>query len=411
MRNKRVPTTMNRLPPVSSLMSPPEAKPFDSFNPAPSPCRSQDALFNQDNTLPPISADRKRNQSEMMDLPSPPVTPYVGHKKRRESKEDSVDRDDVATVSNNNSSSSNHNQHHGHHQDPVLFPRTDEIAPPSLQEEPLFAPDLAPSAEALVDKYMSSHLPQLQTKVHKPTRDEYLLALSCVPVVATNYNRNPGAWAMQERKLLDRQFSMMTRHHPAAANTKLKKIAPAPRRNNGGVAAGTRTQRAAARTRRTPKTTPRSKPRDSFDSGVQPAPRATPKPTRVIGANRDETNFRSLPDYSPPIAAIKGNIKGLKADWKGQMLDLSNDPDRDELDPAEINLAATLRLSCASYLSSKRRIFDARVQALRIGKEFRKTDAQQACKIDVNKASKLWSAYEKVGWLDKKLFQEFVKRD
>ena len=32
--------------------------------------------------------------------------------------------------------------------------------------------------------------------------------------------------------------------------------------------------------------------------------------------------------------------------------------------------------------------------------EFRKTDSQKACKIDVNKASKLWSAYEKIGWFD-----------
>jgi len=41
---------------------------------------------------------------------------------------------------------------------------------------------------------------------------------------------------------------------------------------------------------------------------------------------------------------------------------------------------------------------------LRIGKEFRKTDAQQACKIDVNKASKLWTAFDKVGWFKKDFF-------
>ena len=33
------------------------------------------------------------------------------------------------------------------------------------------------------------------------------------------------------------------------------------------------------------------------------------------------------------------------------------------------------------------------------GNEFKKTNAQQACKIDVNKASKLWTAFENVGWL------------
>lgn len=78
------------------------------------------------------------------------------------------------------------------------------------------------------------------------------------------------------------------------------------------------------------------------------------------------------------------------------------------LHEAEINLAGTLRLSCATYLCSKRRIFQARLNALRIGKEFRKTDAQQACKIDVNKASKLWTAYDKVGWFNRSYFQKYL---
>jgi hypothetical protein len=49
------------------------------------------------------------------------------------------------------------------------------------------------------------------------------------------------------------------------------------------------------------------------------------------------------------------------------------------------------------------------VRALRIGKEFRKTDAQQACKIDVNKASKLWTAYDRVGWFDSEHFQQYLE--
>jgi hypothetical protein len=108
------------------------------------------------------------------------------------------------------------------------------------------------------------------------------------------------------------------------------------------------------------------------------------------------------------METLRGNTKGLKADWKGQMLDLGRDADRHVLDPAEVNLAATLRLSCATYLCSKRRIFEARLNALRIGKEFRKTDAQQACKIDVNKASKLWTAYEKVGWFKPEYFRQYI---
>ncbi|KAK8099068.1 SWIRM domain-containing protein [Apiospora kogelbergensis] len=52
-------------------------------------------------------------------------------------------------------------------------------------------------------------------------------------------------------------------------------------------------------------------------------------------------------------------------------------------------LAANLRLDCATYLTSKRRMFMKRLNCLRIGKDFGKTDTQQACKINVNKASKL----------------------
>ncbi|KAK2739033.1 hypothetical protein FQN57_006715 [Myotisia sp. PD_48] len=399
---------MDRLPPVSSLMSPPEPKPFDSFSvkSSLSPCVSPESSFNRINTLPPISAERKRNQSEMMDLPSPPVTPYVGHKKRRSSADELVDRDQVATISNKDH----------HHRDPVLFPRADDAASAILPHASLFAPEAESTAEALVDNYIANQAPRyrLPDKVTKPTRDEYLFALSCVPVVTTHYNRNPGAWAMQERKLLERQMSMMSRYNHVQPNGKLKKIAPAPSKRTGtsggtqGTSNGNARTSRAARTRRSPKSTPKSKARDSFDSSSPNQPRATPKPTRVIGANRDETNYRELPDYSPPIETLRGHPKGLKADWKGQMLDLSNDPDRDALGPAEYNLAATLRLSCASYLASKRRIFQARVEALRIGKEFRKTDAQQACKIDVNKASKLWTAYDRVGWLDPTHFRQYI---
>lgn len=133
------------------------------------------------------------------------------------------------------------------------------------------------------------------------------------------------------------------------------------------------------------------------------------KTPRALGTNRDDTDYNSLEDFSPPLETLGGNAKALKADWKGQMLDLSSDPDRHLLSAAELNLAATLRLSCATYLCSKRRIFEARVRALKVGKEFRKTDAQQACKIDVNKASKLWTAYERVGWFKPEHFQQYWK--
>ncbi|KAJ5794445.1 hypothetical protein N7457_001044 [Penicillium paradoxum] len=369
---------MHRLPSVSSLMSPPETKPLENF-PAPIPPFVKPRGSSPgDIKLPPISADRKRTQSEM-DLPSPPVTPYTGNKKSNPHVSDQIERDV------------------GSPRDPVLFPRQDSVTDVAT-DEPLFGPAHPPSAEALVEKHIDSHMAMFRNKLNKPTRDEYLLALSCVPIVSTQYNRNPAAWAREERETLERQMAMMNRYRPIGSEPKLKKIAPAPMKKSG---VQPRVQR--TRTKRTPKSTPNQQVLDNFDTPQTP----TTKP-RALGMNRDDTDYQSLKDYSPPVATLGSNAKALKADWKGQMLDLSNDPDRHILSPAELNLASTLRLSCATYLCSKRRIFEARVRALGVGKEFRKTDAQQACKIDVNKASKLWTAYERVGWFKAEYFHKYL---
>ncbi|KAJ5643086.1 uncharacterized protein N7484_005593 [Penicillium longicatenatum] len=360
---------MNRLP-VSSLMSPPETKPLENFQHSPF-IRDSSSL---DIKLPPISADRKRTQSEM-DLPSPPVTPYTGTKKRHSHTAEQMEREV------------------GSSRDPVLFPRHESIAG---EEQPLFGP-IHSTPEAVVEQHITSHMARFDNKRNKPTRDEYLLALSCVPIVSTQYNRNPMAWAREERETLERQLALMNRYRPTDLAAKLKKIAPAPKK----AAMTPRVQR--TRVKRTPKSTPKQQTMDTFDS-----PPSASK-SRALGTNRDDTDFQALQDFSPPLDTLGSNAKALKADWKGQMLDLSNDPDRHMLSPAELNLASTLRLSCATYLCSKRRIFEARVRALGVGKEFRKTDAQQACKIDVNKASKLWTAYERVGWFKPEFFHQYLR--
>ncbi|KAJ5576332.1 hypothetical protein N7535_003258 [Penicillium sp. DV-2018c] len=372
------PPTMHRLPSVSSLMSPPETKPLESFATSISPFAKPRASPPGDNKLPPISINRKRTQSEM-DLPSPPVTPYTGHKKSNSHVSDQIEREV------------------GSPRDPLLFPRQDSVTD-AAADEPLFGPVHNVSAEALVESHIDSHMAMFRNKSNKPTRDEYLLALSCVPIVSTQYNRNPAAWAREERETLERQMVMMNRHRPGDYEPKLKKIAPAPAKKTG---AQPRAQR--VRVRRTPKSTPKQQVFDTFDTPQTPIT----KP-RALGTNRDDSDYHSLKDYSPPADTLGNNSKALKADWKGQMLDLSNDPDRHMLSPAELNLASTLRLSCATYICSKRRIFEARVRALGVGKEFRKTDAQQACKIDVNKASKLWTAYERVGWFDAEFFRQYL---
>lgn len=282
--------------------------------------------------------------------------------------------------------------------DPQLFVRNDatsSIAP----DEPLFPQEqvVDPVAQDLITKHMkSSDFAGLQSK---PAREDYELAVSFVSTVFQSYNKNPRAWYAQEREF-DQRYGRPSSIQKRPA---LKKLAPAP-------SSGSRNKQKMAlprlpRTPRAPKRTPQTRVYDSFDFAPVSV---SPKPPRPA-TNRDDTDYNSLPDFSPPLSTLpKGNNKVLKADWKGQVLDLSNDPDRHLLHEAELNLASTLRLSCATYLCSKRRIFQARIEALRIGKEFRKTDAQQACKIDVNKASKLWQAYEKVGWFKPEFFRQFL---
>jgi hypothetical protein len=130
---------------------------------------------------------------------------------------------------------------------------------------------------------------------------------------------------------------------------------------------------------------------------------STPEPRmRTVAPNREDKNFNSVADYCPPLSSL-GN-KSLRVEWKGNALDLKDDPHAHLLHPEELKLAALLRLDCATYLTSKRRIFESRRECFMRTppKPFRKTDAQQACKIDVNKASKLWTAYDNVGWLDER---------
>lgn len=265
------------------------------------------------------------------------------------------------------------------------------------------------TAEEIVARHMSMHLAQFNKKVNRPTRDEYLLALSCVSTLGRDYNRNPGAYMKRTRDETEEQYWKAKRicAQPGTKISPYVNIAPgpvgkAPKRAIKTVAP----TRPVARPTRALKSSPQERLIGNGAKGRS----ATPE-SRASGTKRPEdVDYRALPDYSPPTSTLPpGNPKSLKADWaSNQVFNLSHDPDRAMLHEAELNLAATLRLSCATYLCSKRRIFEARLHALRIGKEFRKTDAQQACKIDVNKASRLWMAYDKVGWFDPRYFQQHL---
>lgn len=136
---------------------------------------------------------------------------------------------------------------------------------------------------------------------------------------------------------------------------------------------------------------------------------ATPKRQRTSTPISYNYDYKKIEDFCPPLDTLPpNNTKCLRTDWKGQSMDLSSDPLVSELHPAEVVLASILRLPCAVYLDSKRRIFQEKVKRMKLNLPFRRTDAQKSCKIDVNKASRLYASFEKVGWFDEKHFQKFM---
>lgn len=285
--------------------------------------------------------------------------------------------------------------------DPLLFPSSQDSSL-AVTTRPLFfqaATTVVHSKEAAIEEHIAT---RTATGAPVPTAQEYNLTVETLSkfkfgsVVHQQIRKDPAAWLRHERAYERYYLAQGPQKSRKTSSQKLtspsyKKLAPAP--------AGVQKSRVTVpRVRNNPKPK-RAAPVPQLDDDGSPRPSAPVLKAQRPATTRDDNHYSELPDYSPQPSGSLGS-KGLKADWSGKMLDLSNDPDRHELHASELNLASTLRLTCAMYITSKRRIFIARVAALSKNKEFRKTDAQQACKIDVNKASKLWTAFDKAGWFE-----------
>jgi len=266
--------------------------------------------------------------------------------------------------------------------DPILYPN-----PGPSPQSPLFTVN---DTHRVVDEHVAARESTPFRSVSPPRHSEYQLALEFKSQVAQAFNANRRLWAQRELAQLKEDSLLKIggrRYTTIAPATGMRRpTGPKPVRQNG------------------------------VKNGVSKPPRAPKPSTSARGVTpdagkrvaREDKDFSSLPDYCPPLSSLPNKPNSLKVDWKGAPIDLRYDPHAHLLHPDEIYLAANLRLDCATYLTSKRRIFIKRIEAFRIGKEFRKTDAQQACKIDVNKASKLWQAFDKVGWLNPKWITKFV---
>lgn len=269
--------------------------------------------------------------------------------------------------------------------DPILYPPQDSQSVSSVQP-PLFE-DEALAAQRAVDEHLAARKAAIFREASPPRRSEYELALEFKSIVAKSFNADRKRWFQRERAYLMEDKALQS------SNRRYTQIAPATSK-----VPRTPASRNVSKVEKKPPRE-RAQPRPQFT-------RATPDPAKRVA--REDKDFDALPDYCPPLSSLPNKPNSLKVDWKGAPIDLRYDPHAHLLHPDEILLAANLRLDCATYLTSKRRIFMKRIEALRIGKEFRKTDAQQACKIDVNKASKLWQAFEKVGWLNASWVRQFI---
>ena len=345
-------------------------------------------------------------------LPSPPVSPWTGHQNK------ATDR----------SSPSLEGLRIGERvRDPVLYPGT-ESGEDTTTIRPLFpsSPDTA-YVDQVITKHMAAVNAQFDKKANRPTVDEYRSAVSFFSTIGKSYNEDPGRYMKRQMEETEENYARAKRIcgvplsyekvekirlEKLEAKKPLIRLVPAP---------------SAKTPRKSTTNTPRKTSADGkpFVRVRKPKPFPTPSslsttsgdrrsgtPDARGGANKrpEDTDFASLPDYCPPLSSLPPNKpKYLHVDWQcANTLDLSNDPHRHLLHEAELVVASTLRLNCATYLCSKRRIFEARLNKAKLGKEFRKTDAQQACKIDVNKASKLWVAYERVGWFERRWIQEWL---
>lgn len=354
---------------ISNLMSPPELPPIDSFaHSAAAPMEKMQAT----------SGVRKAHG------PNPPLSPPISPLTKAEH---SVA---ASTI------------HGTPVKDPILYPGHD-LSP---TQQPLFTRDDSVETQRIVDNHVESRPAEFFKQTSPPQREDYELALYFKSRVIELYEKDRKKWFERERAqlLADRKAQS---HQNKSRRPQQIRPADKPQPIRSHVQKIVKPSRPAARPLQA--SAPAQRPIRAA-SPAAPVQRhavirrvsATPDPAsrRAAAPSREDKDFNALPDYCPPLTSLPAKANSLKVDWKGAPIDLSSDPHRHLLHPDELSLAAGLRLDAATYLTSKRRMFAARVNCKKISKEFRKTDAQQACKIDVNKASKLWTAFDKVGWLD-----------
>ncbi|KAK3114585.1 hypothetical protein LTR53_006959 [Teratosphaeriaceae sp. CCFEE 6253] len=236
------------------------------------------------------------------------------------------------------------------------------------------------------------------------------------PQRSSNAQARDAVSARQLHSLLTRPASVTKSTRPASAKSPLKhtakpitpKASP-PKAAPIKAATPDATAVPSKRSR-----TPRQRSHSDFLSDAFPGDNdkkhKRAAPSKQTPSKESDLHWREMEDFSPPLSSLDSLPNRLKAVWGPGTapLDIHDEQDAECLTEIEIEVAATLRLKPVQYLANKRRIFEAKVQSLRENKGFTKTAAQSACNIDVNKASALWIAFDKVGWFERRWFEKWL---
>ncbi|KAF3931732.1 hypothetical protein ABW19_dt0208074 [Dactylella cylindrospora] len=284
-----------------------------------------------------------------------------------------------------------------HNRDPVLYdtPISDD------NHQPLFgASETNDSTFSAVAKRPSSsriHVQQVDEKLQR----QISTFLKFRAAAWQDCFRNPSDYLRRERLYLKQQATAAkaARVSRAVFETPVKALTPSPKKIH---------QR--SRSTGSENSIPRKeKIRIHRNADNKVAKPKFSRQSRPVTTTRKDIHFSTVEDVTPSIDLLPDNLRCLHVDWSGAPLDISNDPDRHLLHKAEQHLASTLKLSCGQYLTQKRLIFLERVTRLRAGNTvFSRTHAQQVCHIDVNKASRLFAAFEKVGWLSPQALKQHL---
>ncbi|KAG7126548.1 hypothetical protein HYQ46_010447 [Verticillium longisporum] len=236
----------------TSLMSPPDPTPLDSFN--------------HSAQVSPMATPAQAATEDALRMPmSPPVSP-------------------LTKAANNNAAAAaaSHTE-----KDPILYPRDDlSLSPP---QQPLFPANESASHRRLVDEHIASRDTTTFRRSPPPKREEYELVLQFRSKVIEMYSKDPQGWLKREKKqlVLDRKTSQNR------ADKRYIALAPAKSTKLSAKVSATKTVRTpAAKPDRVVKPAhgPRPAPAVARARPTNPTPKktrvtsATPEPSRRIVA-------------------------------------------------------------------------------------------------------------------------------